>query len=87
MGSLNNQIYKGSSRNFELNCKIPEHITNYTAIGNIIARYFILHLTTEYGCCANKPEAKLHVIMHSTTPQIVEKKPVSAPANWNPRVY
>ena len=53
MHGINNQISKGGTQNFQFTNTIPNEITSYTAIGRVTARYFVLHLYTEYGCCAN----------------------------------
>lgn len=54
LGIVDSQIRKGATKDFNFNATIPIEIVNYTAIGRIIARYFVIHLYTEYGCCANK---------------------------------
>lgn len=46
----------------------------------------MLHMYTEYGCCANTAQAVLHVVLHSRTPKIVEKKEAPLPTMWNPRI-
>lgn len=65
------QIAAGAVKDFNFNAVIPANITNYTAIGRVTARYFLINLTTEYGCCANTAAAVLHIIIHSRTPMIV----------------
>lgn len=60
---------------------------NYTAIGRVVARYYLLHLYTDYGCCTTTAGAILHLIVHSKTPMIVEKKPMPPPQNWNPQIF
>lgn len=58
-----------------------------TAIGKITAMYYVLHLYTDYGCCANKAEAQLHIVFHSRTPMIVKPQLLPQPANWYPKNY
>lgn len=84
LGHIADPISKGSTKDFSINARIPSQIVSYTAIGSIIARFFVIHLYTEYGCCANKAEAVLHIVIHSRTPKIVEKKQIAAPAGWSP---
>ena len=77
----------GGQQEFSFNATIPNDIIDCTAIGRIVARYFVLHLYTDYGCCANTAESILHLIVHSRTPAIVEKKKLNPPTNWSPQVY
>jgi len=51
----NKSIPEGGGMTFNYNCKIPNDIISYTAIGSIVARYFILRLSIRYACCANTP--------------------------------
>lgn len=80
-------INAGSQKEFNFIGTIPANIVHYTAIGRITARYFILHLETSYGCCATTAFAKLHLIVHSRTPMIVEKKDMPPPQNWYPKMF
>lgn len=77
----------GEVQQFSFTATIPTEIIDCTAIGRIVARYFILHLYTEYGCCANTAESVLHLIVHSKSPVVVEKKKIAPPSVWNPKVY
>ena len=81
------EIQPGAVREFNINGVIPLNILNYTAIGRVVARYFLLHLYTEYGCCTNTAQAVLHLIVHSRTPMIVQKIPMPPPQNWNPKLF
>lgn len=65
---------------------VPNTIVDYTAIGRVTARYFVINLSTEYGCCANTAYSNIHLIVHSRTPKIMDKPKVPKPANWNPIV-
>ncbi len=49
--------------------------------------YYVLHLYTEYGCCANKPNNRLHLIFHSRTPMIVKPQVIPPPVNWYPQHF
>lgn len=53
MLSVNLPIPAGGSKDFSFVAQIPQNIVHYTAIGRCTARYFVLHLYTSYGCCAN----------------------------------
>lgn len=77
----------GQVQEFNFTTTIPNEIIDCTAIGRIVARYFILHLYTSYGCCANTAESVLHLIVHSKSPVVVEKKTLPPPSVWNPKVY
>lgn len=77
----------GGQQEFSFNAVIPNDIVDCTAIGRIVSRYFVLHLYTSYGCCANTAESVLHLIVHSRTPAVVEKKKLTPPSSWNPQVY
>lgn len=81
------EIQAGAVKEFNINGIVPLNIHSYTAIGRVVARYFLLHLYTEYGCCTSNAGAILHLIVHSRTPMIVEKKPMPPPANWSPQVF
>jgi hypothetical protein len=48
--------------------------------------YYVIHLYTNYGCCANKAEAQLHIIFHSRTPMIVKPQLIQQPPNWYPQI-
>lgn len=58
-----------------------------TAIGKIVSMYYILHVYTNYGCCTNKDDAKIHLIFHSRTPLIVKSAIIPPPHNWNPNQF
>lgn len=61
---------------------------SYTAIGRVTARYFLIRLMTEYGCCANTAFACLHVIVHSQTPKIMVRPPKKiSPNNFYPQEF
>lgn len=64
-------IQPQNSYNFNFVGKIPDNLIHCTAIGKIVSMYYVLHLYTNYGCCANKADAQLHLIFHSKTPMIV----------------
>lgn len=40
-----------------------------------------------YGCCNTKVSAQLHIVVHSKTPIIIERKEMEVPHNWCPKVY
>ena len=80
-------IQPGAINEFNINGIVPNNILNYTAIGRVVARYFLLHLYTEYGCCTSTANVALHLIVHSRTPMIVQKIPMPPPQNWNPKVF
>lgn len=47
------KLVKGKmSENFAGQARIPTEIKGYTAIGRIVARYYVVAISTEYGCCA-----------------------------------
>ena len=50
-------IEKSQSHPFNFDATIPPSIVSYTAIGRVVARYFLLKLYTEYGCCASDVSA------------------------------
>jgi hypothetical protein len=39
-------IQPGAIKEFNINGIVPNNILNYTAIGRVVARYFLLHLYT-----------------------------------------
>ncbi len=80
-------IQPGAIKEFNINGIVPNNILNYTAIGRVVARYFLLHLYTDYGCCTSTANVALHLIVHSRTPTIVQKLPIPLPQNWNPEVF
>ena len=83
---INNPINPGSVHNFNFEATLPNSIVNYTAIGRVTARYFIIRLETEYGCCANTAYALLHLIVHSRTPKVMVRPPKNlSPANFYPQ--
>lgn len=81
------EIQIGQSSPFNMVTTLPTDILTYTAIGRVVARYFVLHLYTDYGCCTSNAEAMLHLIVHSRTPIVVEKKSIPVPQNWSPQVF
>ena len=58
-----------------------------TAIGNIASNYWVINLYTNYGFCANKADAQLHIFFHSRTPIIIKPDLIPQPANWYPKVF
>lgn len=81
------EIPAGGVRQLNFNSVIPLNIVNYTAIGRVVARFYLLSLYTDYGCCTSPAGAVVHLIVHSRTPMIVLKKSLPPPPNWNPQVY
>lgn len=79
-------IQPHNSFNFNFSATIPENIVQCTAIGKILSMYYVLHLYTDYGCCANKADVQLHIIFHSRTPMIVRPQIIPQPPNWYPQV-
>lgn len=52
------KLVKGkSSENFVGEVRIPNEIRGYTAIGRVVARYYVIALYTEYGCCSTPASA------------------------------
>ena len=82
---INKKIEPGTTYDFNFQATVPTNIVNYTAIGTVTARYFVIQLYTEYGCCANTAYATLHVILHSKTPRIMNKPQIQKPSNWYPQ--
>ena len=82
---INENIQSGRSYNFSFDSRIPTDIVNYTAIGTVTARFFILHLSTSYGCCANTASASVHIVLHSQTPRVSNKSGASKPYRFNPK--
>jgi hypothetical protein len=39
-------VAAGSSKDFNFNAVVPSNIVNYTAIGRVTARYFVIALTS-----------------------------------------
>ena len=87
MHGINNQINKGETKNFQFTNTIPNDITSYTAIGRVTARYFVLHLYTVYGCCANTAYAQLHLIVHSRNPRLMTNPQLNPPQMWHPNTF
>lgn len=40
------EVAPGATKDFNFNAVIPASITNYTAIGRVTARYFIIKIST-----------------------------------------
>ena len=68
----------GSGQNFDFNFQavIPEKITSYTAIGRVTARYFVIGCYVAVGCCTTPPQAEMHIVIHSKTPNIEKQEKV-----------
>ena len=47
------KINPGQTEHFHFSGQIPVNTVNYTAIGRCTARYFLIGVYTEMGCCAN----------------------------------
>jgi hypothetical protein len=82
-----NQILAGMEQNFNYLVTIPPNILNYTAIGKIAARYYVLYLDASLGCCTNNATACIHLILHSRTPVIIERRDLDIPHNWTPKMF
>ena len=61
----------GSEREFVAKIVIPK-TNNYTAIGNFVARFYLLVLKASYGHCNKGASAAIHLIVNSNRPRIVK---------------
>ena len=78
-------VNSGEKKNYNVPVKIPETLAHYTAIGSVTGRYFLLIVRAEMGCCASPPpEASLHLVLQSKTPEVEKPKKVDPPAGWSP---
>lgn len=58
---------------------MPEEIKNSSAIGQITARYYVIHFKTEEGCCSNEAEAILHIMVLAKMPDLMKKRGICKP--------
>lgn len=79
MGKIN----PGQIENFNLQTIIPQW-NSYTAIGRVTARYFLMMVSTELGCCANSPSAALHIVVNTASPTVIKQNKMPPPENWYP---
>jgi hypothetical protein len=80
-------VEPGTEHNFNYLATIPQNILNYTAIGKIAARYYMLYIDAAIGCCTQAASTSIHLLVHSRTPIVVERKDMQIPQNWAPRIY
>ena len=81
------QVNPGQTKNFHFQAQVPNTIVNYTAIGRVTARYYILTVKTSMGCCTTDPYAAIHIIINSKTPTIMKQEKMSPPEGWYPQEY
>jgi hypothetical protein len=65
-------------------------LDNYTAIGRITARYFVIRAQTIMGCCmccTDMPYAEIHIVIQSPEPKVIINDKIPPPDNWNPQSY
>ena len=62
-------------------------IDGCTAIGKIVAQYYVLVCSLDLGKCMRCPEVTLHILLHSKQPRILNNSPVNLPKNWNPKQF
>lgn len=87
LGALQVTVGKGQKSDFTHKAKIPNNINRHTAIGKIIARYYVAHLVTEYGCCSETADASLHLVVQVTNPVVLKTEKIKPPGNWAPNVF
>ena len=51
------RINEGQKKVFRSSCQIPSDLTNSTAIGRVMSRYFVIVVHARMGCCGNIPSA------------------------------
>ena len=83
MGYLHSGIPKGKIKNWESTFMIPNYIDTCTAIGTIVANYFVIHLYTDFGCGVSEysqaASAQLHLIIHSKDPTLMKQPRLTLP--------
>ena len=81
------KVNPGQTQNFQFQGQISSKIINYTAIGRITARYFVIVVKTAMGCCNTDPYALIHIVINSKNPSVMNQKKVPPPENWYPQQY
>ena len=79
------KINPGQTKDFLFQAQVPEKITSYTAIGRVTARYVLLIVDTEMGCCTTAPFCLVHMIINSKTPNIMKQEKMPPPEGWYPQ--
>jgi hypothetical protein len=77
------KIIPGQIENLNFSAIIPQW-NSYTAIGTITARYFVMMVSTELGCCAKSPSAALHIVVNTNCPTVIKQIKKPLPENWHP---
>ena len=81
------KVNKGQSGNFQFNYIVPQDINNYTAIGRVAARYFMLELSLGLGCCTSNSSVPLHLVLNSKLPKVITQEKIAPPVGWNPFTF
>jgi hypothetical protein len=58
-------LSKGRKKKFEIDLNLPARILEYTAIGNIISRYYFICLIGEVGCFYNDTRIEKHMVLNN----------------------
>lgn len=83
-------VAAGGRNNAQLSVQIPQ-IVNPTAIGSIVANYFTIDVVGDVEgcicCCGdNHPMVQGHIIINTSTPEIMKKPAMNPPMGWSPTV-
>jgi hypothetical protein len=63
-------ILPGQNEQFMFTAVIPQGLVYSSAIGAILAKYHVLSLVSDMGCCSNYPANEFLLIFHTNSPQI-----------------
>lgn len=83
-------VMAGGRNNLQLAVQIP-NIVNPTAVGSIVANYFTIDVMSEVEgcicCCGdNEPIVEGHIVVNTSTPEIMLKPTMTPPPGWSPTV-
>jgi hypothetical protein len=68
-------LEEGRSDSFEATVGIPQQVTGYTAIGNILCRAYYLALVAQVSCCYSNPTLLIHTVLTtSLEPEVCEEE-------------
>lgn len=83
------QVSEHGKSNFQTTIQIP-NLNNYTAIGRVTARYFVLRVQTSMGCCmccTDMPYSEVHLVIQSAQPSVLLNKKLPPPDSWDPQTF
>ena len=79
------KVNAGQTENFSFQTQIPTNLTSFTAIGKIVARYFVIKVSTEMGYLTEYPFAEMHIMINSKNPAMAQQKRSQPPMGWSPQ--